>query len=277
MDKEIQELNKKREELFKRIQEKQRLMELIKNKNIKGGLNEVEGFNRIKAAKKIQEAFRKFLAVKEAKKELEIMKENAKYEFNTALSNLNLGYIFIIRRIQRKFRDYLFKKNLDKLRKFYVNRIKNEFFLPISYERAVELRKDLINRLENKINLNNIDYEDLINKYFQYYTNFCDSFPQTLKTREENFMYYFQCVEMIKYMENLKENWEFMQKFNKFMLNKNKISRIKNRVDNMEKAFLAKTDYADYLEIDDFEENKILDEIDHRYGYENRNKILEKK
>ena len=46
MDKEIQELNKKREELFKRIQEKQRLMELIKNKNIKGGLNEVEGFNR---------------------------------------------------------------------------------------------------------------------------------------------------------------------------------------------------------------------------------------
>ena len=142
MDKEILELNKKREELFKRIQEKQRLMELIKNKNIKGGLNEVEGFNRIKAAKKIQEAFRKFLAVKEAKKELEIMKENAKYEFNTALSNLNLGYIFIIRRIQRKFRDYLFKKNLDKLRKFYVNRIKNEFFLPISYERAVELRKN---------------------------------------------------------------------------------------------------------------------------------------
>jgi hypothetical protein len=29
MDKEIQELNKKREELFKRIQEKQRLMELV--------------------------------------------------------------------------------------------------------------------------------------------------------------------------------------------------------------------------------------------------------
>jgi len=277
MDKEIQELNRKREELFKRIQEKQRLMELIKNKNIKGGLNEVEGFKKTKAAKKIQESFRKFLAVKEAKKELEIMKENAKYEFNTALNNMNIGYIFIVRRIQRKFRDYLFKKNLEKLRKFYVNKLKFEFFLPISYERAVELRKELINRLENKINLNNIDYEDLINKYFQYYTNFCDSFPQTLKTREENFMYYFQCVEMIKYMENLKENWEFMQKFNKFMLNKNKIPRVKNRVDKMEEAFLAKTDYADYLEIDDFEENKILDEIDHRYGYENRNKILEKK
>ena len=276
MDKEIQELNRKREELFKRIQEKQRLMELIKNKNIKGGLNEVEGFKKTKAAKKIQESFRKFLAVKEAKKELEIMKENAKYEFNTALSNLNLGYIFFIRRIQRKFRDYLFKKNLEKLRKFYVNKLKFEFFLPISYERAVELRKELINRLENQKDLNNINYEELINNYFQNYTSFCENFPETLKTREENFMYYFQCVEMIKYMESLKDN-EFMEKFNKFMLNKNKIPRIINRVNNMEKAYLAKTDYSDYLDIDDFEVNTILDEIDHRYGYENRNKILEKK
>jgi len=89
-------------------------------------------------------------------------------------------------------------------------------------------------------------------------------------------MYYFQCVEMIKYMESLKDN-EFMEKFNKFMLNKNKIPRIINRVNNMEKAYLAKTDYSDYLDIDDFEVNTILDEIDHRYGYENRNKILEKK
>jgi hypothetical protein len=276
MDKEIEDLSRKREELLKRIQEKQRLMELIKNKNIKGGLNEVEGFKKIKAAKKIQDSFRKFLAVKEAKKELEIMKENAKYEFNTALNNMNIGYIFIVRKIQRKFRDFLFKKNLDKLRQFYVNKIKNEFFVPITYERAVELRKILINRLETQKDLKNINYEELINKYFQQYSTFCFTFPDQVRTREENYMYYFQCLEMIKYMENLKDN-DLIIKFNKFMLNKNKIPGIINRVNKMELAYLAKTDYSDYLDIDDFEENTILDEIDQRYGYESRQKILEKK
>ena len=76
---EIAKINKEREEILRKIEENQRLMEFIQNKNIKGGLNELDLFNKNKAAKKIQNAFQSYKQNLNDKKELEEQKELAKY------------------------------------------------------------------------------------------------------------------------------------------------------------------------------------------------------
>ena len=45
---EINRLNKERDEVLKRIEENKRLMEFIQNKNIKGGLNDLELYKKKK-------------------------------------------------------------------------------------------------------------------------------------------------------------------------------------------------------------------------------------
>ena len=45
----------------------------------------------------------------------------------------------------------------------------------------------------------------------------------------------------------------------------------------MEKQYKFKNDVYQYTFIDEFEENKLLDEIDNRYHFEPRNVILNKK
>ena len=45
----------------------------------------------------------------------------------------------------------------------------------------------------------------------------------------------------------------------------------------MEKQFRSKNDIYQYTVIDDFEENQLLDDIDNRYNFENRNDIINKK
>ena len=61
---EIEEITKQRNEVLKRIQERQRLMELIQNKNLKNTINPLELFKKTQSVKKIQNAFRMYREVK---------------------------------------------------------------------------------------------------------------------------------------------------------------------------------------------------------------------
>ena len=106
---EIEEITKQRNEVLKRIQERQRLMELIQNKNLKNTINPLELFKKTQSVKKIQNAFRMYREVKRVQKEIEIQKANAKYKFNSSLQNLNLDLVLSIIKIQRKFRNYMLK------------------------------------------------------------------------------------------------------------------------------------------------------------------------
>ena len=273
---EINRINKERDEVIKRIEENQRLMEFIQNKNIKGGLNELELFNKNKAAKKIQTAFRNQKKRKEHLKEKEQLKEILKLENSIKEKNMKLDVIFSIKKIQKKFRSYMLKKHKESIRNFYVSQIRKDFHKPISNNRIVDIRNQLIKTLETVEYPSPDDYQYLINDYFEKYKKFNFEFPETEELRLDNFFLYYQNLELVKYMESLKGNEEIIQ-FNKFLLDKNKMPLIRNKVDKMENEYNNKNDFYENYEIDDFEENAILDEIDERYHFEKRSDILNKK
>ena len=273
---EIEEITKQRNEVLKRIQERQRLMELIQNKNLKNTINPLELFKKTQSVKKIQNAFRMYREVKRVQKEIEIQKENAKYKFNSSLQNLNLDLVLSIIKIQRKFRNYMLKINHEKTKNYYLNKFRQEAYKAIPVERVVELRKEVLKRLKTMVMPDPAEYEKIVNTYFNMYKEFCVSFPERETVREENVLLYYQNYEMIKFMDSLKGQIDNdkLKLFNQFMLNKNKEYQMKKRLDAMEKAYSSKSWWSEYAMIDDFEENNLLDEIDNRYNFKKRNDIV---
>ena len=155
---------------------------------------------------------------------------------------------------------------------------------PITYERAAELRKIIIERIKCMKFPNENDFQFLVNDYFNKYRDFCIDFPNSLYTRETNFLLMFQCIEIVNYFDDLEKNMKkgenmasYAVNFNRFMLDKNKEILCRMKVDDMEKKFLNKNTWYQYTVIDDFEENNILNEIDARYEFESRDEILRKK
>ena len=181
----------------------------------------------------------------------------------------------IIKRIQEKER--LLNLIQSRHAKGRLQEIK-EFYRPISYERGVELRKMLIERLK-QWKVPEADYEEIVNKYFQEYKNFCFNFPLTEKIREDNFFVYYQSLDLLNYMESINPETALNEcnQFKQFMLDKNKEFATKLVLDEMERQYKYKSDVYQYNTIDEFEENNLLDEIDNRYNFEPRSSILNRK
>ena len=201
---EINRINKERDEVIKRIEENQRLMEFIKNKNIQGGLNELELFNKNKAARKIQIAYHNYQKKIENKKEKEKLKEISKLENKLREKNIKLDVIFSIKKIQKAFRSYLLQKHKNDIRDYYISQIRNDFHKPISNNRIVELRNQLIKKLETMEVPSPDDYEYILNDYFEKYKQFNFEFPENEELRFDNFFLFYQNLELVKYMESLK-------------------------------------------------------------------------
>ena len=272
---EIEQITKQKNEVLKRIQERQRLMELIQNKNLKQTTNPMGLFLKTKCANKIQNAFRRYREIKRVQREIEIQKENAKYKFNSTLQNLNLDLIMSVIRIQRKFRNFLLNANHEKTKNKYLRQYREEAYKPISYERSVELRKQLLEKLKTMKIPEEKDYEMLINKYFNMYKEFCVNFPQREFIREENILLFYKNFELLKHLENLKNENERWTLFTTFMLDKNRQVHVRKLLDEMEKAYNSNAWWYEDGYYDDFEENNLLDEIDNRYGYKKRSEIFD--
>lgn len=272
---EIEQITKQKNEVLKRIQERQRLMELIQNKNLKQTTNPMGLFLKTKCANKIQNAFRRYREIKRVQREIEIQKKNAKYKFNSTLQNLNLDLIMSVIRIQRKFRNFLLNANHEKTKNKYLRQYREEVYKPISYERSVELRKQLLEKLKTMKIPEEKDYEMLINKYFNMYKEFCVNFPQREFIREENILLFYKNFELLKHLENLKNENERWTLFTTFMLDKNRQVHVRKRLDEMEKAYNSNAWWYEDGYYDDFEENNLLDEIDNRYGYKKRSEIFD--
>ena len=166
MENEILEAERQRNEIIKKIQEKERLISLIQSRHVKGGLNEIKEFQDKYNLQKEQEnliilkdkptvlTFSKgFEKEKEIEKEMEKSqkkeiseKELASLKFNSFQQGVN--YISMIKRVQRAYRKYILNKSKRKKRNEYLYKLKKEFYKPISFERGVELRKILIDRLK---------------------------------------------------------------------------------------------------------------------------------
>ena len=287
MDNEIIEVEKQRQEIIKRIQEKERLINLIKSKHVKGDLNEIKDFQKKYIEQKEPPSQLKPQLIEEQKKENEIPIEgeeenniDKKTLANLKFNSFQYGYDYIsrLKQIQRAFRRYILNKKKNLLRHYYLNKLIQEFYKPISLERGAELRKIMIQKLK-QLKVPEKDMKDIVNQYYKEYKDFCFNFPEHEKLREDNFFVYYQCIDLLNYMENLKKEnaLEEGSPFKQFNLDKNKEFSTKLLIDQMEKQYRFKNDVYQYTFIDEFEENNLLDEIDNRYHFESRSAILNKK
>ena len=287
MDNEIIEVEKQRQEIIKRIQEKERLINLIKSKHVKGDLNEIKDFQKKYIEQKEPPSQLKSQLIEEQKKENEIPIEgeeenniDKKTLANLKFNSFQYGYDYIsrLKQIQRAFRRYILNKKKNLLRHYYLNKLIQEFYKPISLERGAELRKIMIQKLK-QLKVPEKDMKDIVNQYYKEYKDFCFNFPEHEKLREDNFFVYYQCIDLLNYMENLKKEnaLEEGSPFKQFNLDKNKEFSTKLLIDQMEKQYRFKNDVYQYTFIDEFEENNLLDEIDNRYHFESRSAILNKK
>ena len=282
MENDIFEVERQRQEIIKRIQEKERLINLIKSKHVKGDLNEIKEFQR-KYKEKIEPENQIKEEPKNEEHEIAIHEEEnidkktlASLKFNSF--QLGMDYLFKLKQIQRAFRKYLLNKKKNLLRNKYLNKLISEFYGPITLERGAELRKIMLQKLK-QLKVPEKEMKDIVNQYYEEYKNFCYSFPEKEKLREDNFFVYYQCIDLLNYMENLKKEnaLEEGSPFKQFNLDKNKECSTKLLIDQMEKQDRFKNDVYQYTFIDEFEENNLLDEIDNRYHFESRSAILNKK
>ena len=282
MENDILEVERQRQEIIKRIQEKERLINLIKSKHVKGDLNEIKEFQ-----KKYKEKIEPQSQIKQEPKKEDneiVINEEENIDKKTLASlkftsfQLGMDYIHKLKQIQRSFRQYILNKKKNLLRNKYLNKLISEFYEPITLERGAELRKIMLQKLK-QLKVPEKEMKDIVNQYYEEYKNFCYSFPEKEKLREDNFFVYYQCIDLLNYMENLKKEnaLEEGSPFKQFNLDKNKEFSTKLLIDQMEKQYRFKNDVYQYTFIDEFEENNLLDEIDNRYHFEPRNVILNKK
>ena len=282
MENDILEVERQRQEIIKRIQEKERLINLIKSKHVKGDLNEIKEFQKkykekIEPQSQIKQEPRKEENETVINEEENIDKKTlASLKFNSF--QLGMDYIHKLKQIQRSFRQYILNKKKNLLRNKYLNKLISEFYEPITLERGAELRKIMLQKLK-QLKVPEKEMKDIVNQYYEEYKNFCYSFPEKEKLREDNFFVYYQCIDLLNYMENLKKEnaLEEGSPFKQFNLDKNKEFSTKLLIDQMEKQYRFKNDVYQYTFIDEFEENNLLDEIDNRYHFESRSAILNKK
>lgn len=273
-------IEKERNDVIKRIQERQRMLELLKNDQIKCGINEIEDFQRRNKAKELE---KERLKKEQEQRDKEILSQREKDKVDLQYKSFQEGLMqtVFIKRIQRKWREHIVSKNKREIRNSYVAPVSNNFFGGISFEKVTELRKNISKKLKTmKIpSAEGDNYKYLLNNYFNLYRNFCENFPDSTIKRENNFYNFFQCQELLNYIETMKDkqNFENAEKFNKFLLDRNREYSAKIKVDKLEKAYLSKNMWYHYTEFDDFEENNLLDTIDEMYGFESREKILNKK
>lgn len=319
-DDEMAEIELEREELRRRIQEKERLMDLINSRHIRGGLNEVKEFQermeqqRMEENKKLRMQLRQehdqkfnkdnnlsledqYLRQSQENQQIQQLKQNLinsqeiqekaendenqkdlnKVKFNSFIQGISM--INMVVRIQRKWRSHLLQKNKDKIRGHYLNKLIKEFYSPISFDRVTELRKEIVQKLKSIKEIDPNDYQITTDTYLNNYKLFNEEFPIKEYLRENNFLNYYQGLELLKHLESMKNQNSLDEGkiFDLFMLDKNKEFTTKLRINEMEKAYRYKNDYYQYDTIDDFEESAILDEIDMRYNFESRENILNKK
>ena len=290
MENEILEVEKQRQEIIKRIQEKERLINLIKSRHVKGDMNEIKEFQKKYNETKLEKPSE--LIKQESNKDLNeiipnennINNENNNIDKKTLASlkfnsfQYGINYITKVKQVQRAYRKYILNKKKNLLRHYYLNKLINEFYKPISIERGAELRKIMIQKLK-QLKFPEKDMKDVINQYYKEYKEFCFDFPEQEKLRENNFFVYYQCIDLLKYMDNLNPETalDTGEPFKQFMLDKNKEFSTKLMIDEMEKQYRFKNDVYQDTFIDEFEENNLLDQIDNRYNFESRYDILNKK
>lgn len=271
---EINEITRKRNQVMKKIEEQQRLMELIKNKNLINGITDMELFRKKVAAIKLQTAWRRKLLQKKTNQLIIEQKASAKYKYFSTFKGIELGIATV--KIQRAVREFLTKIDRNRIRVLYLDSYLKSFYEPIPFDRATELHKEIVIRLKTMFSSEQKDYTVLINNYYNNYYQFCLDFPYHMSIRENKILFYYQCLALVEHVEKT-NNLDLLRKFTDFKLNENQRTEVKREVDQILESIESKTLWYKFSNIDEFEEDNIINEIDLMYNFEKQNNILSKK
>jgi hypothetical protein len=296
MEDDLTILMKKKNDILKRIEENKRLMELIRNPYIKDTLGPLQVMKKNIAVKKIQKYWRER---KERKlKTLQQMQSNLgkapntktnyykKYSTKSSINGnkinsqqqsdnvFEINYKIVL--IQRAFRTYLSNKTKNYLTSHYVNEFNREFFAPLKYDRVSILKNEMINKIKSKEMPNrNTDFQEILNTYYAGYKVFNEDFPDLVKLKSDNLSKYYQCMSLVNHMVTQTE-LNKMQKFNDFYLNRPKEQSTK-KLNEILESIEQKMWWYRYRDMDDFEENNIVNEMDSHFGFEKISNIYNKK
>lgn len=188
---------------------------------------------------------------------------------------LDVNFKVII--IQRAVRKFLLKLHREKFRQIYIDQSRKEFFQPLKFDRVNQIKAEIISNLKTmELPNKTTDFQEILNLYFQKYQKFNEEFPSHIKTREDNIGNYYQCMNMLQYMEN-QSSLDSIFKYESIYTEVNKKKQIRNQLDKILDSIEHKRGWYKYCNIDDYEECNILNEIDSHFNFEKRSYILDKK
>jgi len=120
------------------------------------------------------------------------------------------------------------------------------------------------------------DFQEILNEYYNKYRTFNETFPDRIKTREDNISMYYQSQELIQHLSNQK-NLENMTKYELIYADKNKKEKVRKDLDKILASIEHKMWWYKYSQVEDFEEENLINEIDIYYNFPKRSQILSKK
>jgi hypothetical protein len=179
--------------------------------------------------------------------------------------------------IQRACRRRLNRKYKEKLRQFNIQNYSREFFAPLKFEKVNELKSSILNRFKS-MNLPDkfTDFQEILNDYYNRYRSFNETFPQRIKTREDNINLFYQSQDLIQHL--LKQNdLENMTKYELIYPDTNKKEKVKKELDKILESIEHKMWWYKYSQMEDFEEDNLVNEIDIYFNFTRRSQILSKK
>lgn len=281
-DCDLDEMMRKKNELLRRIEENKRLMELIRNPHIKDSLGPLQMMKKNIAIKKIQKFWRKRKQMREEKEKMTNQKLRNKSIIeglknpNQHLSNY-VDVHFQVMLIQKAVRRFLSRKSKDRLAQLYINDTNREFFSQMKMERVNQLKQEIVNNIKSSEMPNkNTDFQEILNIYYSNYQKFNDEFPDHIRIRNDNLSKYYQCISMLNHM-NTQTNLNSMYKFNSFYIDQSKRSQIRTKLDKILNSIENKMWWYKYRDMDDFEDNNIINEIDSHFNFERIEDIMAKK
>ena len=120
------------------------------------------------------------------------------------------------------------------------------------------------------------DFQQVLNEYYNKYRNFNQTFPDRIKTREDNINILYQSQEITQHMSN-QSNLENLSKYEIPHADDKKKVKAKKELDKILGSIEHKMWWYKYKEVDDFEEENLINEIDIYYNFPNRSQLLSNK
>jgi hypothetical protein len=203
-DKEIHEMVRKKNELLRRIEEKRRLMELINNPNIKNSLEPIHQMKKNSAVKKIQNFWRRKCQEKQFRENLKNEMKNNIITKTFLIKNKSImDFTLHVIRLQRAVRRFLKVLSREKFKSLNISEHNKEFFSNIRYDKVNLLKNEVINSIKRmELPNKNTDFQEILNMYFSKYHQYNYDFPNHMRVREDKLNNYYQCLNMVQYMES---------------------------------------------------------------------------